>query len=47
MDFPVIEKEFIPQPPASIEWMTEFLTNAIIEGRLKGRERLVNFRSSY
>ncbi len=37
-----MEKEFVPQYPTSlVEQITEFLTNAIIEGRFKSGERLV------
>ncbi len=36
------EKEFNPQYPVPlVEQITEFLTSAIIEGRLKGGQRLV------
>jgi DNA-binding GntR family transcriptional regulator len=42
MDFFSIEKEFVPQFPTSlVEQITEFLTNAIIEGRYKSGQRLV------
>ena len=42
MDSPNIEKEFVPQYPTSlVEQVVEFLTNAIIEGRYKSGQRLV------
>jgi DNA-binding GntR family transcriptional regulator len=38
----IIEREFSPQYPVSlVEQVMEFLTNAIIQGRFKGGERLV------
>jgi DNA-binding GntR family transcriptional regulator len=38
----VFEKEFSPQYPALlVEQITQFLTNAIIEGRIQGQQRLV------
>ncbi len=40
--FPIIEKEFNPQYSASlVEQVMEFLSNAIIQGRFKGGERLI------
>lgn len=42
MDIPNIEKEFVPQYPTSlVEQVVEYLTNAIIEGRYKSGQRLV------
>jgi DNA-binding GntR family transcriptional regulator len=42
MDSAIIEKEFAPQYPTSLsDQVVEFLTNAIIEGRYKSGERLV------
>ena len=42
MDSAFIEKEFIPQYTTSlVDQVVEFLTNAIIEGRYKSGERLV------
>ena len=39
---PIIEKEFNPQYSVSlVEQVMEFLSNAIIQGRFKGGERLV------
>ena len=42
MDLSQVNREFIPQYPVSlVEQITEFLTNAIIEGRLEIGQRLV------
>lgn len=42
MDLPLVKREFTPQYPISlVEQITEFLTNAIIEGQLESGRRLV------
>src|SRR3990170_2242165 len=42
MDFVNTEKKFVPQYPTSlVDQVVEFLTNAIIEGRYKSGQRLV------
>jgi len=42
MNFLAVEKEFIPHYPTSlVEQVTQFLANAIMEGRIKSGERIV------
>ncbi len=42
MDLSVVKREFTPQYSVPlVEQITEFLTNAIIEGKLENGQRLV------